>query len=149
MRIKMLLMLMMVTGFSVYAQKKTQKAQAKDSVVFFYGTMELNNGLHVLTPIDSMKVPSNKAKQTMFVLNSNNRLRILKFAQTELANKDLRIKNARATMVLEAKGNLTELRAELDRFSNINKGSVFILNKFKFVKPEELKEGPGKKVSVY
>ena len=52
-------------------------------------------------------------------------------------------------MILTAKGSIMELKSELDRFLNKNKGSVFTLNNFKFVKPNEDKEGPGKKVEVY
>ncbi len=150
MKVRILLtVLMFVFGFSVYGQKNTQKKAVRDSVIFFYGAMELDNGLHVVTPIDSVKVPVNKVKQTVFTLNSNNRLRILKFAQNELGDKKLRIKNRRATMILETKGDLNQLRTALDRFSNMNKGGIYVLNKYQFVKPEELKEGPGRKETVY
>lgn len=148
MRLTLILLFTMVFGMTGMAQK-AQKEQAKDSIVFFFGAVKLNNDLQVVTPIDSMKVPANQVKQSVFGVNANNRLRILRMAQTELGDKNLRFKRARVNMILTSKGSIKELRAELDRFLNKNKGSVYTLNNFKFVKPTEDKEGPGKKVEVY
>lgn len=148
MRLILVLLCAITFGISAQAQN-AQKKEVKDSTVFFYGAIELNNDLQVITPIDSIKVPVNQVKQNIFNVNASNRLRVLRMAQAELNDRQLRFKRPRVIMILTAKGSIMELKSELDRFLNKNKGSVFTLNNFKFVKPNEDKEGPGKKVEVY
>ncbi|OEK05679.1 hypothetical protein [Roseivirga misakiensis] len=150
MRIGIVLTLLVAFTFTSFAQKKGQKAAVRDSVAFFYASIELNNGLSVVTPIDSIKTSANEMAKSLFQVNSANRLRILKFAQTTLKDRTLRIKNDQVVIVLSSKPTLKALQGDLDRFLNVNKGSVYNLDKYKFIKPTDSgEESPFGKVTVH
>ena len=149
MRISALIILMTVFSFSAIAQRGNQKKAAKDTVVFFYASIELNNGLNVITPIDSIKTSISSLSKTLFQINSANRVRVLRSAQTALADKELRMKNEKTVIILKSKGSLKDIKTDLDRFENVNKGGIYTLSNYKFIKPNEGEEGPLKKVTVH
>lgn len=149
MRISILIISMTVFSFSVFAQRGNQKKAEKDTVVFFYAAVELSNGLNVLTPIDSIKTPVNALSKTLFQINSANRVRVLRSAQTALGDRELRMKNDKIITVLKSQESLKALKTDLDRFENINKGGIYTLSNYKFVKPNDGEDGRIKKVTVH
>lgn len=149
MRISILILLMTAFSFSALAQRGNQKKAEKDTVVFFYASIELSNGLNVLTPIDSIKTSVSSLSKTLFQVNSANRVRVLRSAQTALGDRELRMKNDKTVIILKSKGSLKALKTDLDRFENVNKGGIYTLSNYKFVKPNDGEEGPLKKVTVH
>ncbi|MFY0593909.1 hypothetical protein [Roseivirga sp.] len=150
MRVGIVLTLMIAFTFNSFAQKSSKKAAAKDSVAFFYASFELSNGLSVVTPIDSISTPAKEMAKSLFQVNSSNRLRILQFAQTTMKDRSLQMKSDKTVIVLTSKATLKALQADLDRFLNVNKGSVYNLDRYKFIKPTDTgEESPFGKVTVH
>lgn len=116
-------------------QAQSNKAAEADSVVFFYASLKMRNGLNVVSPIDSISLPKKGIKQELFKLNANNRLRFVKFAQKELGDPTLSAKINNRTNILEANGDLRQLKSDLDKFLSQNKGNVYNLLNFIFTKP--------------
>ena len=150
MRIGIVVVLMTALSFTSFAQKSGQKAIEKDSVAFFYAAIELSNGINVLTSIDSISTAPKDMAKSLFQVDAANRLRILRLAQVKMADKSLTMKNDKIVVVLNSKGSLKEIKTEMDRFVNVNKGAIYNLDDFKFIKPAESEqEGPQSKVTVH
>ncbi|OEK03403.1 hypothetical protein BFP97_18565 [Roseivirga sp. 4D4] len=116
-------------------QAQSNKEAEADSVVFFYASLKMRGGLNVVSPIDSVSLPKKGIKQELFKLNASNRLRFVKFAQKELGDPTLSAKINNRTNILEANGDLRQLKSDLDKFLSQNKGNVYNLLNFIFTKP--------------
>lgn len=131
---RVLLTLLLLCSFSIVQAQNNKKSEA-DSIVFFYASMTMRSGLNVVSPIDSVTLPKKDIKQELFKLNASNRLRFVKFAQKELGDPTLGAKINNRTNILEANGDLRQLKSDLDRFLSQNKGNVYNLLNFPFAKP--------------
>ena len=131
---RILLTLLLLCSFSLVQAQENKKAEA-DSIVFFYASMTMRNGLNVVSPIDSLTLPKKNIKQELFKLNATNRLRFVKFAQKELGDPTLGAKINNRTNILEINGDLRQLKSDLDRFLSQNKGNVYNLINYPFLKP--------------
>lgn len=134
---RLVIYFMLVMSFNVYAQKdKTKKTEA-DSTVYYFATLKLSSGLHVLTSIDTLIAEAEKIDQKLLAINELNKPRLLKYAQSELGEPDLTAEIGVQTNVLEVQPTMKLIRSELDRFINIHEGKVYNLLRFKFTKPRE------------
>ena len=131
---RILLTLLLLCSFLLVQAQDNKKAEA-DSIVFFYASMTMRNGLNVVSPIDSLTLPKKNIKQELFKLNATNRLRFVKFAQKELGDPTLVAKINNRTNILEINGDLRQLKSDLDRFLSQNKGNVYNLINYPFLKP--------------
>ncbi|WP_420388054.1 hypothetical protein [Roseivirga sp.] len=133
---KRLFVVLLMLGLSVnlMAQNKPVK-QKGDSTVYFYGTMKLSSGMHVMTKIDSISTESEKVEQLLLTINESNKARVLGFARTELGNNRLSANINKKTNILEVKPTLRELKAAMDEFLRVNDGKVYTLMQFMFNKP--------------
>lgn len=142
-----LLFISLVFGVSInlMAQKKGVN-QKGDSTIYFYGTMKLSSGMHVVTKMDSVTAGSDKVVQMLVSINESNKSRILGFARKELGNERLSAKLGKGSNVLVSKGTKNELRLELDKLLRTYDGKVYTLMEFQFTKPES---GEASKVKMY
>lgn len=131
---RVLLTLLLLCTISFAQAQDRNKAEA-DSVVFFYASLTMRSGLNVVSPIDSVSLPKKGIKQELFKLNANNRLRFVKFAQKELGDPTLSAKINNRTNILEANGDLRQLKSDLDKYLSQNKGNVYNLLNYVFAKP--------------
>lgn len=143
---KRCLILLFFVGLSVsaFAQKKpADKVQMKDSTVYFYGVMELSSGMNVVSSIDSVSAKSQEMEQVLLTINETNKSRMLAFAKNQLGDRRLTLKGGDKVSILETKPTKLELKTALDDFLRMNKGSVYNLLDFTFVKP-----GSNEKIKV-
>ncbi|MBO3700700.1 hypothetical protein [Roseivirga sp. E12] len=131
---RVILTLLLLCSFTLVQAQSNKKTEA-DSVVFFYASMKMRSGLNVVSPIDSVSLPKKGIKQELFKLNANNRLRFVKFAQKELGDPTLSAKINNRTNILEANGDLRQLKSDLDKYLSQNKGNVYNLLNYVFAKP--------------
>ncbi|WP_139135374.1 hypothetical protein [Roseivirga sp. 4D4] len=131
---RVLLTLLLLCSMTLVQAQSNKEAEA-DSVVFFYASLKMRGGLNVVSPIDSVSLPKKGIKQELFKLNASNRLRFVKFAQKELGDPTLSAKINNRTNILEANGDLRQLKSDLDKFLSQNKGNVYNLLNFIFTKP--------------
>ena len=131
---RILLTLLLLCSFSLVQAQDKKKVEA-DSIVFFYASMAMRSGLNVVSSIDSLTLPKKNIKQELFKLNATNRLRFVKFAQKELGDPTLGAKINNRTNILEINGDLRQLKSDLDRFLSQNKGNVYNLINYPFLKP--------------
>ena len=132
------LILLFLVGLSVsaFAQKKaTSQPQAKDSTVYFYGVMQLSSGMNVVSSIDSITTKAPEMEQVLLTINETNKSRMLAFAKNQLGDRRLNFKGGKKVSIIETKPTKSAVRAALDDFLRTNKGSVYNLMDFTFVKP--------------
>ena len=127
------MILLVVLCFAGYAQNKPAE---KDTTIFFYMSLELNNGMFVVTPTDSVSIPKADYKGQVLSLSTMNRRRVLMYAQNQLGDKKLRDRTGRNANVMEIKPTLAGINSALNNFIDLNKGSVYNLTEYKFVKPK-------------
>ncbi|HEY9117192.1 MAG TPA: hypothetical protein VIN11_05160 [Roseivirga sp.] len=136
MKRSLILLFLVSLSVSAFAQKKTtSKPQAKDSTVYFYGVMQLSSGMNVVSAIDSVTAKAPEMEQVLLTINETNKSRMLAFAKNELGDRRLNFKGGKKISIIEIKPSKLELRTALDDFLRINKGSVYSLIDFTFVKP--------------
>ena len=136
MKRSLILLFLVSLSVSAFAQKKTtSKPQAKDSTVYFYGVMQLSSGMNVVSSIDSVTAKAPEMEQVLLTINETNKSRMLAFAKNELGDRRLNFKGGKKVSIIETKPSKLELRTALDDFLRINKGSVYSLIDFTFVKP--------------
>jgi len=131
---RILFTLMLLCTMTLAQAQSSREAEA-DSVVFFYASLKMRSGLNIVSPIDSISLPKKGIKQELFKLNASNRLRFVKFAQKELGDPSLSAKINNRTNILEANGDLRQLKSDLDKFLSQNRGNVYNLLNFIFTKP--------------
>lgn len=132
----MILFFLVCLSFGAFAQKKTtSKSQEKDSTVYFYGVIQLSSGMNVVSTIDSITTKASDMEKLLLTINESNKSRMLGFTRTELGDPGLSAKIGKKVNILEIKPTYLEVRTTLDDFLRVNKGRVYNLMEFKFVKP--------------
>lgn len=135
--------ILMTANLMAQNQGVTHKS---DSTIYFYATMKLSSGMHVVTKMDSIFGDSEKVEQLLVSINESNKSRILGYARKELGNERLSAKLGRGANVLVSKSTKSELRLELDKLLRTYEGKVYTLIDFQFNKPGL---GEASKVRMY
>ena len=130
-------LILLLCTFNVFSQKNAEKEKKADSTVYYFATMKLSSGMHVLTDVDTLKAQAEKVREKLLAINELNKPRLLKYAQTELGEADITADIAQTANILEVHPTMELIRSEMDKFINMHEGKVYNLLRFKFAKPRE------------
>lgn len=129
--------------FSNLAQAQTNVKA--DTTVYFFGNLELRNGLHVLTDSDSLVLPIQNFVKSIAAFHATNKPLLLKLSADQIGKKDMKLKNPNESKMIYFYSTKRERDMALNQLKSTSKNSLFYLREFKFIKDLGLKT-PGNPV---